>query len=813
MLLHYARLAVRLLVADRWFSLVNLSGLALGLASVALIGLYVRHEFNYDDFLPNSETLYRIDTVETAPGHEPIEIALAPGPLAPALRAQFPQIEQISRAYRFEATTIRDNQPFAEMILAADPNLFSVLGLPFAAGAPDRALTGGGSIAISERAAEKYFGTAEAIGRRMTLRLPQTRDFTVSAIFRTIPDNSHLDFDIVIPHAAYFGAAREDVMAIPDSWGGAYFHTYARLRGGTDPADIQRHLPALVDRSFPASLREIISTAPHEVYQFRFVPAADIHFEGAPIEAMRPPSSRTALVALSFVAVLILLIACINFGNLLAARSTLRAREVALRKVVGAARSDIIVQFLFEALLVAGVAGLFSVAVVEIALPYLEASLALPAHYLRPDIGTVWLGMAALIFATAATAGVYPSLMISKIRPAAVFNREFARRSGGGLRGILMFFQFAISIALVTVTIVMLMQWRLTQRMDLGFDREGLMVVRAPEGDEGNAQARAFADALARLPGVERASLSSAVPSDVSENNLTIRHGGESRPIQLGFHRVDNDFFATYAVAPLAGRTSTMRAGRLGTGAAERSGATPVILNRSSLRRLGFDRPEAAIGQVLQGRDSPYEIIGVVPDLHFRSLHAPVRDEVFVLDETAGNNISLRVAPGREAEVASRVDRLWRERFPAESIDRAALADLIDDLYAKDARQLVLLTLFAGLAIILSCVGLLAMAAFALQRRTKEIALRKVLGARTADILRLLLWDFLKPVLLANLIAWPVAWYVTRNWLDTFSYRIEMPPIAFAAATLATLILAAAAVIVHSVRSSRLHPAPALRWE
>ena len=812
MLLHYARLAVRLLIADRWFSLVNLSGLALGLASVVMIGLYVRHEFNYDDFLPSSETLYRIDTVETAPGHDPIEIAQAPGPLAPALRGQFPEIEATTRAYRFEATAVRDNQPFSEMILAADPNFFSLLGLPFAAGAPEQALAGSNSVAISERAAEKYFGTTAAIGRRLTLRLPQARDFTVSAVFRTIPDNSHLDFDIVVPHAAYFGAAAEDVRAIPDSWGGAYFHTYARLRPGTGPAAIEGHLPALVDRSFPAALREIISTPPHEVYRFRFVQAADIHFEGAPIEAMRPPASRTALIALSFVAVLILLIACINFGNLLAARSSLRAREVALRKVVGAARADILVQFLFEALLVAGVAGLLSVALVEIGLPYLEASLGLPAHYLRPDIATVWLGMAALIFATAAIAGVYPSLLISKIRPAAVFNREFARRSGGRLRGALMFFQFAISIALVTVTIVMLMQWRLTQHMDLGFDRAGLMVVRAPAGDPGHAQARAFADALARLPGVERAALSSAVPSDVSENNLTIRFGGESRPMQLGYHRVDNDFFATYAVTPLAGRLSTTRAER-GAGSAPAGRATPIVLNRSALDRLGFERPDEAIGQVLRGRGTPYEIIGVVPDLHFRSLHAPVRDEAFVLDQAAGANVSLRIAPGREAEVANQVDWLWRERFPAEPIDRAALADLIGDLYAKDARQLVLLTLFAGLAIILSCVGLLAMAAFALQRRTREIALRKVLGARTADILRLLLWDFLRPVLLANLIAWPIAWYVTRNWLDTFSYRIDMPPLAYGAATLATLVLAAAAVIVHSVRTSRLHPAPALRRE
>ena len=808
MLLPYLRHALRLLVADRWFSLVNIGGLVLGLASVALIGLYVRHELSYDSFLPDSETLYRVDTVETAPGQDSIEIAQAPGPLAAGLRAQFPQVEEVSRAFRLEATAIRDGQPFAEPILVADPNFFSLIRLPFVSGSPAQALTQVGSIALSERAAIKYFGTTQAIGRRMTLRLTQPRDFTVSAVFRTIPDNSHMAFDIVVPHAAWFGANSEEVMAIPDSWYGAYFHTYVRLKPGARAGDIEAGLPALVDRSFPAALRQLISTPPHEVYRFRFVQARDLHFDGAAIEAMRPPSSRTMLAALSAVALLILLIACINFANMLAARSSLRAREVALRKVVGARRSDIIVQFLVEALLVTGIAGFLSVALVELALPWLESGLGLPTSAL--GVGAVWAAMAALIFATAALAGVYPSMLVARIMPAAVLNRNAETGSGGRLRSALLVVQFAISVCLVAVTMVMLLQWRMTQQMDLGFEPEGVLVVRAPDETEGSAKARAFSDALARLPGVSAASLSSAVPSDVSENNLSVRFGGQSRPISIGYHRVDNRFFETYSVAPLAGRLSAARAS--GTSEMQRGEAVrPVVLNLSSLDRLGLRRPSDAIGQVLRGRDVSYEVVGVVRDLHFRSLHAPMRDELFILVDAAGTNISLRVRDGREREIAAMVDRLWRERFPAAPVERAMLTDLIGDLYAADARRLVLVSLFAGLAILLSCVGLIAMAAFALQRRTREIAIRKVLGARTGDILRLLLWDFLKPVLLANLIALPVAWYVARGWLDGFSYRIDMPPLAFATAAMATLVLAAAAVTVHSVRTSRLSPAPALR--
>jgi putative ABC transport system permease protein len=362
MWLHYLKMCLRTMARERFLSAVNLLGLATGLASVILIFVHVDAELGYDSWLPGQERLYRIDTVETVPGQQPNEIALAPGPLRDALLRDFPQIEALARAYPAAVTVTRDGRPFSEDILVADPNFLSLLGLPLRSGSAARALQSPGSVALSERAARKYFGDADAIGRRMVIRTPEPRDFIVSAVFATIPNNSHMKFDIVIPHAGYFPLADEEVRAIPESWAGAYFHTYARLRAGADLAAVEQALPAFVDRSLPQWLTGLLKTAPHDFFKFRFIPVRDIHFDGAPIGAMKPPASRTTILALSLVALLILLIAAINFANLSAARSTLRAREVALRKTVGARRRQILAQFLVEAVTLTAIAALLALA-------------------------------------------------------------------------------------------------------------------------------------------------------------------------------------------------------------------------------------------------------------------------------------------------------------------------------------------------------------------------------------------------------------------------------------------------------------------
>ncbi len=811
MWLHYLRTALRAMARQRFLSAVNLFGLAAGLASVILIFVHVSSELSYDEWLPRTERLYRIDTVETVPGQEPNEIALAPGPMRDALLKDFPQIEEVTRAYPAPLTVLRDGRPFSEDMLVADPNFLSLLGLPLRSGSADRALREPTSVVLSERAALKYLGTADAVGRRLVVATPQPRDFIVSAVFDTIPHNSHLKFDIVIPHAGYFPLADEETSAIPEAWGGAYFHTYARLKPGADLAAVERGLPAFVDRSLPQWLTGLLKTAPHEFYKFRFVPVRDVHFDGAPIGAMKPPASRTTILALSLVALLILLIAAINFANLSAARSTLRAREVALRKTVGARGRQILTQFMVEAVTLVALAALLAVAAAEIALPWLGGLLGLERGAALPGDWALWALLGAAILATALGSGLYPSVVAARIRPAAVLGRGGARLAGSKLRSALVVLQFAISIALIATTLVIVLQTRFARDVDLGFDRTDMLIVRAPEGGAGTDLAAAFRDEIARHPDVVAAALSSAVPSDPSEDNISVDRPGSVKPIQLGYHKVDSAFFATYGVRPLAGRTGTTR--RIGADEDDAQPVLPAVINRAALGALGFAGPAEAVGEVLRSGGKAYNVTGVVPDLHFRSLHRSVRPEIYRLDDTPGSAVSIRYRTTDTRRFLAAVDGIWSRRAPGHAVDREFLDDSIEALYARERVQAALLSLFSAIAVILSCLGLVAMAAFTVESRTREIALRKVLGARSRDIFRLLSWQLLKPVAAANLIAWPIAFLIASRWLGQFAYRIDVPIPAFLLASLAAALVAGAAVALHVFKVARANPIGALRHE
>ncbi len=539
MWLHYFKMCFRSMRSERFLSAINLAGLAAGLASVILIFLHVTAEYSHDRWIPGHERLYRIDTVETVPGQEPNEIALAPGPIRDALLKDFPEIEEIARGHVAPLTVARDGQSFREEIFVADPNFFTLIGLPFQSGAPGQALRDPASVALSARAAAKFFGDSDPVGRRLVILTPEPRDFVVTAVFETIPHNSHMKFDIVIPHNGYFPLGDEETRSIPEAWGGAYFHTYARLKAGADLAAIERRLPDFVDRSLPSWLTGLLKTAPHDFFKFRFIPIRDVHFDGAPLAAMKPPASRTTILALSLVALLILLIAAINFANLSAARSTLRAREVALRKTVGARRGQIFAQFLVEAVTLTAIAALLGLGLAQLALPWLGDWLGLERGAAVPSYWALWALLGGAIALTALGSGLYPSVVAAGIRPAAVFNRGASGIVGGRLRTALVVAQFAISIALIATTIVIVLQTRFARDVDLGFDRADMLIVRAPAGADGAALAAAFRDEAARRPDVIAAALSSAVPSDLSEDNISIDRPGSAKPVQLGFHRVD----------------------------------------------------------------------------------------------------------------------------------------------------------------------------------------------------------------------------------------------------------------------------------
>ena len=816
MWLEYLKSAVRALLSDRFFSAVNLLGLSAGLAAVVAISLYVKNELSHDSWLPGHETLFRVDTVESGPGRPPTEIARAPGPLREALLSDFPQIEAVTRGYLAPVSVLRDGQPFNEEALVADPDFFTVTRLPFIAGSPERALATPSAVALSRRAAEKYFGDADVVGQPFVMRVPEPRDYVVAAVFETIPQNSHMAFDIVIPFDSYFQPSSDGSITIPDHWGGAFFHTYARLGDAAAAEAIERHFPAFIDRHVPQWLTEALQTEAHDFYQFRLVPVRDVHFEGAAKAAMKPAGNRTTVFALAGVAILILLIASINFANLTAARSELRAREVALRKVVGASRRQILVQFLVEALFLTMVAGLLALVLVELSLPYIGAWFGADAALPRPAEWQVWTGLVVLVLVTAFAAGLYPSLIVANIRPAQIFRRG---RSEGGPAGIvrsaLVVLQFAISIALIAVTLAMVMQTRFASDADLGFERDNIIVLRVPEGPERDRLARSLADAVLRHPEARSAALSSAVPGDPSEDNISVTVPGEGQSVQLGYHQVDPRFFDAYGVGLLAGRIAATGGPAPAAAPAAASGeaapAVPAVVNQAALRRLGIDEPADAIGHVLRSSDTTFTVVGVVPDVHFRSLHEPVREEIYIVGENPGGVVSVRHDAADLPRFLAFLDRSWAERFPDRAVEREFLDDSLDALYERERDQTGLLGIFSGVAILLSCLGLFGMASFAIQRRTGEIAIRKVLGARASDILRLLLWHFSRPVVVANLIAWPIGYLIVSNWLSRFAYRIDMPYWIFAAAGLVAVLVACLAVGWHSLKVAREHPVKALR--
>lgn len=818
---NYLVTALRSLLRSPLHSTINIAGFAIGLTSCMLILLFVKDELSYDAWLADAETIFRIDTAEIYAGRAPLNIARAPGPIREALLADFEQIEDVTRAYTALTSVTTADRSFNENILVTDPNFIEFMGLLMSDGDARLALADTSSVALSERMAEKFFGAAPAIGQTLTILAPEAEDFVVSAVFETLPANSHMVFDIVITIDGYFAPEDEtSTPSIPDQWGGAYFHTYLRLTEGAESAALEAALPAFIDRHMPAWLADAISTAPHDFYKFSLVPVRNIHFHGARLAAMKPGGDIATVTAFAVIALLILAIGAVNFANLMTARSALRAREIALRKTVGARRSQLIVQFLSEAVVSAMAALILALGLVELALPYYGAVL---NRIVVLDIGgdlVVLLGLIGLATLVGVASGLRPAFVLSAVRPVAGLRSGGANPAGcGRVRGALVVIQFAISIALTITTLVVFQQTRFVSKADLGFTRDRILIVQGPEGAAQDILVRTFVNRLRTGVGVINVAASSAVPaisSDKSEANLSISLPGVAKPIQLGFHTVGLTFFQTYGVEPIAGRIfseNRLADATKSPGNITRELLGSAIINQSAVGRLGFANADDSIGQIMRSGSKAFTIIGVVPDLHFRSLRRSVRDEVYFASEAPGNVISIRFRTEDLPRLLSFIDSAWSELFPGRAIHRTFLAGALDALYAADRLRALLLGVFSVLAIFVSSLGLFSMASFSAQCRTREIGIRKVMGARTLDILGLLVWQFCKPVLIANVIAWPVAWWFLRNWLNEFSYRIELTPLPFVTAGSAALLIAAVTVGHRAYRAARARPISTLRYE
>jgi putative ABC transport system permease protein len=820
---NYLAAALRNLVRNRLYAGVTILGLAVAFASAILIGLYLRHELTYDRFIPGHERVFLLSQREAPRGKGPYTLDYTSASFARDLKAEFPQIQYAARlaATAFPPTIRRGDVSFAERSFGwADPDFFKVLPFPALAGDPAHALEAPDGLVLSRSAARKYFGQDAPIGRQLLLDGEPMR---VLAVIQDLPSNSHLAIDVFASALAPRSMIRQVEKGGYDTNSNL---TYFRLRPGASAAEIDAALPGFVNRKLLPILKAINPDQPFDAYTLRLKPLTSIHTDPADNGDPKPGADVRVLAGIGVIGVLIVVVAAINFVTLMTARASRRAVEVGVRKALGASRRDLVLQFMGESLIYVAVALVLAVALAELLLPAVNAALQrkIAFDYLTdvPLIAAT-LGVA---LATGLLAGFYPAMVLSSFRPAAVLKGGPAATAGGGamVRQALVVAQFAVLVTLILSAGTIFRQTVFALRDATHLKKEGvIMLFAAPCTD-------ALRDAIRAVPGVEAAGCASPGALELGHSAEMVQANG--RREMLGYSPVDFGFFETYGVAPVAGRLFDQR--RPGDdGAQLGDNPPPVVLNEAAARALGYRSPQAAVGKPFAWQYVPQlamnnldmkfpgyrtsEIIGVVPDVSFGSVRQRVAPGFYYVgpktDVLNAVTLNVKVDRRRMASTLQAIAKVWTRVSHGQPIQEYSADQFLLRLYIDNVIQGGFIAVCALIAVSIACLGLFALSAFTSERRTKEIGVRKAMGASSADILKLLLWQFTKPVIWANLIAWPAAFFVLRWWLAGFAYHVDLAPWTFAAAGAGALVIAWATVFVHALHVARAKPVGALRYE
>lgn len=816
MLRNYFAAAIRNLFRDRAYAAINICGLALGFSAVLLIALYARDELSYDRQFPEAERTYRMFV--QAGGAKPVSISVTSANLAGALELDFPEVEFATRLVPGGGTLRQHDVEVGSFIYWADPDFFRMFPPQVIAGDAQAALMRPDALVITRRFARQLFGREDVIGEAVQFNRQQT--LTIAAVIENPPSNTHFNFDVIAPGVASFSVlTRYDALAgrtgiiQPEN-----VYTYVRLRPG---ADVGR-LNAVMDRFAQRHVAgDIDGTPSWKRYKFTLVSLPEIHFLPPSIADMKAPGDRRTLHGLIVIGVLILFVAGSNFVSMMTARAARRAIEVGVRKAVGATRRQIIVQFLCECLFYAGLALGIAMIAVELVLPgfngFLQREIAF--DYVRdPTLGAAIAGAWLMV---GLAAGAYPSLVLSMFRPVTVLKGVSSLPGGPGrLRHALVVLQFGTLVALIASTITIHRQTRfaIEDQLRVAGNQVYIMDFACTAG---------FKDVAAQVPGVRDASCvsGSALSRDRFGIEFALQNGGT---FNFRGAMVDPSFFGLFGVAATAGRLFDEQHGEDNLVAREpATTANPsIIVNESGARALGYANPADAVGKSrrwtrITVRDNDFqiidaassEIVGVVPDFSVGSIRRAIEPTVYFIDPPMTFILAMQLEGNAIPETIRGIREQWAKSTDGRPFRGQFLSQIINDLYADIQRQTKLFAAFSGVAIVVASLGLLGLAVFTAERRTREIGLRKVMGASRADILRFIGWQFARPVLLANLIAWPAAWFFMRRWLDGFAYHVDLGPLAFVAASALALVIALLTVSGHALLVARARPAEALRYE
>lgn len=802
MLRHYWIVTLRNLRKQRSSLLLNVIGLATGLSSCLLIGLIVAHELSYDRGHRDADRIYRAAHEITFNGRE-IRAAMTPGPLAGKLQTVLPGVEKTCRVVLRPMVVSHPPDRFIEDdVLWVDPSFFEIFSMPVVAGRLEGALARPDAVVLTRETAQKYFGSASPVGESLVIGDATFRStYTVTAVVEDISDKSHLGFDFLLPIGVLPASARIE------EWSANNVYTYLKLRQGAASADLQRMLDHLVEQELgPAFAAAIGKTFPEfqaEGGRFGYFvqPLRSIHLESHLEFELRPNGDRRTVMALTVVAALILLIACVTYVNLATARSTERAREVGLRKALGAEQRDLAVQFLFETLVTVGLAGLAAMALVGVALRLsagVESAAALWRLLLSPSAVAAFLGGLLLVVVLA---GVYPARVLSALLPDAMLRQGRGGRRGKRLRQALVVLQFAVATALIAWALVIQRQMDFIRNKDLGFQPQGVVVVDGARllGERWTA----FKEAVERVPGVVAVSGALSVPGR-SVNEVLLAPEGSTREEEMivtALLEADADFVRTLGIR--------LREGSLYSGE-EVATRSVVLLNETARHKLGGT---SALGRLVTVSSTPGTVTGVFADIYLDSLRTSMRPAALRPLKKNPRVFAIRLAGGEVDRTLQAIGEVWRRFAADQPFAYSFLETEIQAAYEAEHRLLRAVQGFALIAILLSCLGIYGLAAYSAARQRKEIGIRRAIGASAGEITGMLVWDFLRWVAVAVLLAVPAALYVSQRWLERFAYRTDVPAWLVPAAGVVVCLLSLAAVSSQALRAAAANPADCLKEE
>lgn len=789
MLRNYLKIAIRNLFRYKLFSFLNITGLALGIASSILILLWVQDEVSYDKLHKNFEGIYRITETQNVSNSSSQEIATTSGPLAEALKRELPEVEEATRLFFSKKVLLSyEEQKFYEdKLLYADSNFFKVFNFEIIKGDPLTALSSPNSILLTEEIASKYFGKENPIGRSLTLN--NKASFLVTGVVEKPPVQSHFHFTAI---ASISSLNSPKWMS---NWGVRSIYTYVLLPPGS-AEKVSQKLPSVVEKYFGADYLKKVS---HNLQ-----PIKEIHLQSKLVAEIEPNGDETLVYVFITIAISILILACFNYINLTTAKSLERLKEVGLRKTMGANKVELFIQFQGEAFLICFISIVISMLLVELTLPHLNLFLGKDLTFLLGGEMNLLLIPLALLVLITLTSGLFPAYKLSLHNPAEAVGNRF-KMEGAGFRKLLSIAQFAISITLIIITIIVYLQYEFIQNKNLGFDKDLLINIKGVQLTPYKGKTEALKQEFLSNPAVSNATASLyEVGQDLDVSEVRLENGEPDQNIIFSVTSIDHSYLQTLEIPLVAGRNFR---------AASSDTLNAFIINEEAVKRLGFNSSQEAIGQKLLflGDETVAPIIGVVKNFHFASLHQEIQPLLMMYTPSYLHKLTLKINSTDLKSTVGSLEESWKKILPAYPFDFAFADEGLMNLYSHEIKMKQLLTFFTCLAIGIACLGLFGLASFTARLRQKEISIRKILGASVGSLLYTLSREFLILIFIALAAAIPIGWWAMKFWLQNFAYKVDIEWWIFFMAGGITVLIAIGTIGALVLRAAVVSPVKNLR--